>query len=300
MTGEALSRVAGGIRVALRGVHHPSDDLSLRVVGTASIAIPESRPHVGLTPDGQPWRRVWALPDRLVLEYLDVVTVQVEDDGTVFFDEDLPADVEEHLVYDHVLPLFLARRGAVVLHGAVLGSGGAAIVLSGPTGAGKSTLSAYVAQLGWTVGGDDGAVLSFAADVTVEPTYPTVRLTPDAVQLLDLPVDVGRDVAGKRRTEPGSIATTAWTPTRLAAVVHIQPTDGGAGFTRLQGAEAHASLFAVTFHADLGPGGLLRNVVDRLAVLAETVTVGRLAVPRGARGLAAAERILATVIAEGS
>ncbi|MGY1740220.1 MULTISPECIES: hypothetical protein [unclassified Blastococcus] len=243
---------------------------------------------------------MWSLPDRLVLEYLDVVTVQVEDNGAVVFDEDLPADVEEHLMYDHVLPLFLARRGAVVLHGAVLGRGDTAIVLSGPTGAGKSTLSAYAARRGWTVGGDDGAVLSFATHVTVEPTYPTVRLTPDAVRLLDLPVDVGRDVAGKRRTEPGSIATTVWSPTRLEAVMHVQPTDGVAGFTRLQGAEAHASLFAVTFHADLGPGGLLRNVVDRLAVLAETVTVGRVMVPRGASGLVAAERILASVIAEGN
>ena len=45
----------------------------------------------------------------------------------------------------------------MVLHGAVVSRDGAGAVLIGATGAGKSTLTAYAWQAGWTVGGDDGA-----------------------------------------------------------------------------------------------------------------------------------------------
>ena len=288
---------AQGLRVALRHGGRPPGAGDLRVADGSTVDLPDLPPQVGLTPEGRPWRRVWSLADRLVVEYVDVVTVEVRDDGAVVFDEDLPADVEEHLLLDHVLPLFLARRGAIVLHGAVLRRGDDAVVLCGPTGAGKSTLSAYATQRGWTLGGDDGAVLHFDRAVTVEPTYSTVRLTPESVRLLGLPSDLGREVAGKRRLEAGSMTSLAWEPTRLAMVAHVQPTDEAATFRLLQGAEAHATLFGVTFHADLGPGNLLRSVVDHLAMLAEQVTVGRLSVPRGQDGLAAAEQVLRQVLA---
>lgn len=282
---------AGGLRVAQRGADGPAD---LRVVDVRPVDLPSGRPAEAWFPNGDLWRRMWMLPDRLVIEFVGRVAVEVWDrDGAIVFDRELAPDVEEHLLLDQVLPVILARRGDIVLHAGVLTQGDRAVMLIGQSGAGKSTLTAFAGQQGWTIGGDDCAVVRPVVPVMVEPTYPTVRLTRDAARLLGMAPDVGSGVAGKRRlSEDGQRFRQE--PAALALVARIEPVPAGvpASFTTLRGAEAHTSLLTSTIHADVTGGAVFQDVLGGLVQVVETVRVGRLAVPRGTAGLADAERVL--------
>ena len=282
--------VATGLRVASRGAAGPAD---LRVGSVAPVTLPSSGGRDALGVDGTPWRRLWLLPDRLVVHFLRITVAEVREDGTITFDRDLPADLEEHLLLDHLLPLVLASRGGVVLHGAVLQLDGRAVVLVGRSGAGKSTLTAFLQQRGWSVGGDDGAVLGLGEELTAEPTYPTIRLTPEAVDLLDI-VDTGERVVGKARLTAGTGRRFHQEPAEVAVIATVEPIPAGrpAELARLRGVDAHATLFGCTFHADLGGGPLMRSVMDRLADVPDRTVVARLSVPRGREGLASAAAVL--------
>src|SRR4051812_19789178 len=112
----ALSDVvaaAGGLLVAQRGAD-PSSEADLRVLDAGPVALPSSAPSEAFAPNGALWRRLWMLPDRIVIEFVDRVAVEVRDpDGSVVFDRLLEPDVEQPLLLDHVLPLVLARRGNI-------------------------------------------------------------------------------------------------------------------------------------------------------------------------------------------
>jgi hypothetical protein len=283
--------VATGLRLLPRGAVAEAD---LRVTGVRAVSLPLEPALEARDGRGGLWRRLWLRPDRMVVEFTGFAVAEVHDDGSIVFDRELPPDLEQHLVLDHLLALELARRGHVVLHGAVLAIGDRAVVLMGRSGAGKSTLTAYAWQQGWTVGGDDGAVLHLAPALTVEPTYPTIRLTPDACELLDIPVSDGTEVVGKRRFDDTAARPFRQEPARLCLVAEVDPVPAGrpGELSLLRGVDAHAALFGCAFHADLGGGPLMRDVFDRLAAVAETTHVGRLAVPRGRAGLAAVEQLL--------
>lgn len=288
-----------GLHVAQRGSEHPRHTAALWVRNVGPVARPDTQPVQARRTDGVVWRRHWVDDDRLVIEFVDLVTIEVrEAGGDVIFDRPLPAELEQHLLFDHVVPLVLARRGQLVLHGGVISRDEKGVVLVGASGTGKSTLTAFTSQHGWTVGGDDGAVLSMSDPPTVQPTYATVRLTPVSAALLGMNPAEASSVVGKLRLwrtadrpfNPGAV------PLRLIAI--IVPADAGAEvrFERLDGMSAHAKLFGSTFHAELSAARFLPAIVDRLASIVETTPVGSLIVPRGLDGLAAAEKVLRTEI----
>ena len=289
-----------GLRIALRGAQGDPSGWDLAVAAVSPVRLPASTPLEAFAGDGSLLRRLWSLEDRLVIDFCEGVAVEVLDaDGSVTFDRLLPPDLEQHLLLDHILPLVLARRGELVLHGGVLTRHDSAALLIGSSGAGKSTLTAFAARCEWSVGGDDGAVLRLGAHPTVEPTYSTIRLVPNTLRLLDMAPDEGVEVASKRRLESAAGKPFRQDPALLTVVAQLEPVPAHhpASFTRVRGIEAHSTLMRSTFHAELGPGRLLRNVVAGLAEVAETVTVGRLSVPRGRAGLAAAERCLRSELA---
>jgi hypothetical protein len=157
-------------------------------------------------------------------------------------------------------------------------------------------MAAYLGQRGWDVGGDDGAVLYAGRPPTVEPTYPSLRLTAASVTLLSAAVDDATTVVGKFRMPPASGFTTA--PAPLAAVVSLTPTgdddphDHDVRIRRLDALEAHSVLFGSAFHHDLADPRGVGVVLAGLGELVETVPVFALRVPRGLDGLEAAEAVL--------
>lgn len=300
---------SGGLLVVQRGAERfpessdSPDSPSLRVGPVGAVTPPDSPPLTARRSDNVVWRRHWPQDRRLVVEFVDVAFVEVDDTaGTVVFDRELLAEMEQHLLFDHILPLVLARNGRIVLHGGVVSRAGRGVVLVGSSGAGKSTLTAYLWQHGWTVGGDDGAVLSPGSDSngvpTAEPTYATLRLSPASAHLLGLATDSSSPVVGKLRFSDCRLSDDgqgrfrqAPVGLRLVAIVEPQLDRGEAAFERLGGIEAHAELFGSTFHADFSRT-MLPAVVDGLGAVVEATMVGRLRVPRGRDGLARAEALL--------
>lgn len=291
---------ACGLRIAPRR-SHPGADAGLRVGPVAPVVPPGTTPTEARRGDGVVWRRHWVDPRRLVVDFLGLALVEVDmERGTVVFDRELEAEMEEHLLFDHVVPLVLACRGEVVLHGGVISLDGWGVVLIGPSGAGKSTLTALAWKQGWTVGGDDGAVLSPGDPPTVEPTYATVRLTPASADFLDLGAVATAPVVGKLRMADldGRRFRQAAMPLRFIASLEPAPAGAEASFEPLDGVGSHAILFGSTFHAELSGHHLLPVIVEKLASIVEATTVGRLRVPRGLDGLISAEQVLRHRLAE--
>lgn len=285
---------SGGLRVAQRGADAPVEPPALRVGAIAAVSPPDSEPVEARRTDDVVWRRHWLEENRLVIEFVDLATVEVDKTGTVTFDRRLQGEMEQHLLFDHILPLVLARNGALVVHGGVISRDGKAIVLLGASRAGKSTLTAFAWQQAWTVGGDDGAVLYASDPPMVEPTYATLRLTPVMAKLLGIHPDASSSVAGKLRVAPDGDRPFRQDLVELRLIVNLEPAGPreASEFKRLAPADAHARLFGSTFHAELLRRSLLAANVERLASIVETTTVGRLTVPRGIDGLAAAEALL--------
>lgn len=303
MTLEDVVLCSGGLRVAQRGAELVCEGPALRVGGISPVRLPDAAPVEARRADDVVWRRHWLEPERLAIEFVGLTAVEVEEaSGTVVFDRHLPREMEQHLLLDHVLPLVLARRGRLVLHGAVVSRYGKAAVLMGASGAGKSTLTAFAWQQGWTVGGDDGAVLYASDPPVVEPTYATVRLTPASIDLLGIVPEANSEVVGKLRIagDGGRRFLQQRVELRLIAIIEPAVTGQPARFQPLDATEAHATLFGSTFHAELAETGLLPAVIEHLASIVEVCTVGRLTVPRGVEGLAAAERLLRDHLAQPS
>jgi hypothetical protein len=270
----------------------PLATTTLRVSGRATITPPGRAPFEARLADGRVWRRHWSEPDRLVVHFVGVVVVEVQDNSAlVVFDRPLSEQMEQHLLLDHILPLVLARAGEVVLHGGVISRSDLAAVLIGSTGAGKSTLTAFAGQQGWVVGGDDGAVVTPTRPPLVEPTYTTVRLTPAGATLLGIAPETGSAVLGKMRVQQERPFQQKPVPLLLIALLHPVGADHAARWERVEGVEAHALLLGSTFHADFS-GSHLPQVVSALGSIVETTRVGRLVVPRGLDGLAGAEQVL--------
>ena len=304
MTLQNVVRCSGGLLVAQRGatVAHPSSQ-ALQVAEVREVRCPDTAPIEAQRSDEVVWRRHWAEAERLTIEFVDVAVVEVDDVGhTVTFDRELPVDLEQHLLFDHVLPLVLARRGELVLHGAVISQGGRGAVLVGDSGAGKSTLTAFAWQHGWTVGNDDGAVLFATKPPGVEPTYATLRLTPTSLEMLGLTHEPVSNVVGKVRLAGEGLRAFRQERVELGLIVVIDPVAAGeqARFEPLGGISAHAALFGSTFHADMSRDRRLPAIVEAIASIIEATTVGRLSVPRGLEGLAAAESLLRELLQTGS
>lgn len=84
-----------------------------------------------------------------------------------------------------VIAFALRLRGAVCLHASAIAVGDQAIALVGVPGAGKSTMAAAFAHLGFPVLSDDVAVLTDQGDqFLVQPGYPRINLWPDSVRSL--------------------------------------------------------------------------------------------------------------------
>lgn len=91
----------------------------------------------------------------------------------------------EHLLVDQILPRYLAHEGYVALHAAMLQLNGRTVLVTGPSGWGKSTLAGLVAASGHTLLSDDCTLLELADDhVRATPTYPSLRLWPDSMDAL--------------------------------------------------------------------------------------------------------------------
>jgi hypothetical protein len=160
--------------------------------------------------EGEPdWLRFGQAGAGYLLDFPGLVRFLITDEARALQVEPgpaVPGVTVRHLMLNQVLPLVLSQRGRLVLHASAIAVGDEVMGLVGPTGSGKSTLAAACGRLGAAVVADDSLVLHRRGEGWVAvPSYPSVRLWPDALQRLAWPDEGEGDVAhyhDKRRLTP--------------------------------------------------------------------------------------------------
>ena len=118
-------------------------------------------------------------------------------------DVELEPDVNQRDAIGFVLGtsfgVLLHQRGALVLHGAAVASGGRAIVLCGESGAGKSTLAAALCREGCSFVADDICVISLSGqrEPIVQSDGRQLKLWQESIVNLDLRTRRGDAVLDK-------------------------------------------------------------------------------------------------------
>lgn len=191
-------------------------------------------------------------------------------------------DVEtwRHLLIDQVLPLVLSAHDVPLLHGAALAFAEDAFALIGPTGRGKSTLSAYLGQSGATVLTDDSLGLDRAGGRwRAWPSYAGVRVWPDVLGWLGgghADRDAPRVAAysDKRRLGPSSAIVFRTAPAPLRRLYLLQDDQPGQPVIAPIGRRAAAvGLLSQAFVLDPADGIHLARQFEWVCALAEAVEV---------------------------
>lgn len=191
----------------------------------------------------------------------------------------------EHLFHNNVVPMLLADRGVLMLHGSAVDSGGFAVAFIGISGRGKSTLAASFAANGFPFLSDDSIRLEpTEAAYLATPSYPFIRLWRDS----DEAVLAGRalKMAGitfsdKARYAAGNEIPHAGEALPLRAI-YVLARDGVSETTiKLLGAsEAMMELVQHSFILDIRSEHTLGGHFERMATLAGKIPAYRPDYPR--------------------
>lgn len=104
------------------------------------------------------------------------------------------ADVDEQMLSSCILgsgfSILLQQRGFLVLHASAVIIEGQAIAFIGNSGTGKSTMASAFMQCGYSVITDDVLAIQFdTGHPAVIPSYPVIKLLPDAIKALGNEID---------------------------------------------------------------------------------------------------------------
>lgn len=191
----------------------------------------------------------------------------------------------EHLFHNNVLPMLLADRGALMLHGAAVDLGGFAVAFVGISGRGKSTLAASFAASGFPFLSDDSIRLEPTDNAYVAlPSYPSIRLWRDS----DEAVLAGRaskmsgvTFSDKARYAAGDEILHAAEATRLRAIYVLARDGASETIIKLLGAnEAMMEFVQHSFILDIRSEHTLGGHFERMATLAGKIPTYRLDYPR--------------------
>ena len=95
----------------------------------------------------------------------------------------LPVESLRHLLHDHIAPRLLANAGQLVLHAGAVETADGALLVTGLSGVGKSTLLASFDQHGFPLIGDDAMLMQMdRSGATARSLYRSLRLFPDSIE----------------------------------------------------------------------------------------------------------------------
>jgi hypothetical protein len=202
----------------------------------------------------------------------------------------LPAETIRHFLLDLVMPLLLSGRGKLVLHASAVVVAGEALAFVGPTGRGKSTLTACFGARGFPLLADDCLVLQeVQGQFMATPNYGGLRLWPDSITALfdrepKLAAMAGDSEKLRLGTETGRVRFHR-EPVRLRRIYVLESPDDG---TAVQGVvvgrasprDACLELAKHTFRLDVTDRQRLLEEFDLLGRVAGSIPVCRLVYPR--------------------
>ncbi len=162
------------------------------------------------------------------------------------------------------IPLLLAERGQLMLHGAALDAGGRAVALVGTTGRGKSTAALAAGSLGYPLLGEDCAAVDLSGpEPSVWPGPVGIRLGPE-------------DETGPKRTLFLGDTAHGLEPVPLGAVLVLGERGDGLTLERI---DPPAALPLVLPHLVYGGSDRLAAAFSRCARLVACAPVYRCSLP---------------------
>lgn len=191
-----------------------------------------------------------------------------------------------HLLLDQVLPRVLAHHGLLVLHAAAVASPGGTILLVGGSGAGKSTLAAALHARGLDVVSDDAVVLDMTGErARAVPTYPGLRLHPDALAVLPIGTPAGEAMARYSDKRRIPVPSPALGSGGVLAIFVLEPTSsagtpGAPTVVRLPPSEACMALIRNSFQMEVSDHRRQEEHLALAASVADQVPVRLLSHPR--------------------
>ena len=200
-------------------------------------------------------------------------------------------ELVEHRLATTVIPLLLAERGDLVLHGSVVAVDGRAVLFCGPSGCGKSTLALQASRLGHAVLSEDGAVIE-PGDAKVWPGARGIFVedAPTIAARARAKSDSGGPAVFRRGRDLRLLAPEleASGPAPVAAICRVGGRGPELSVARLPAAEAVPVLVPDLLHGG-GPGSL-RPAFSLLIGLLALVPVYRVSLPDGLSRAPAATR----------
>ncbi len=209
--------------------------------------------------------------------------VLISPDGGELLCEPHPANAEwANIVTAQALPLAATVRGLEVLHASGVVLDGRAVLLTGPPGAGKSSLAAALVRAGGRLLGDDAVALALRdGTLTAHGGSTALLLRAAEHERLSAPerAALGQPagtVEGRRRYVSAAAPPTA----PLGAVCLLERSAAQPAVERLEAVDPFA-LLATTFNLSVHTPARLRRQLDVVAAIAAQGLVYRLHVQPG-------------------
>lgn len=186
-------------------------------------------------------------PELLGVSYPDGMTFVFDRAAQhVWVDWGSPYTIEDMAVYfqGQILSNLLHLREATPLHGSCVDLGGRAAAFIGPSGFGKSTTAAALAECGYRVITEDVIVADpFAGGYRVRPGYPFIRLWQESADLL-LGEQQSLRPLTPNRTKLGYPLRSAFTAEAvpLTRIYLLGPREKGSGAPRVEPVSRRESL----------------------------------------------------------
>ena len=289
----------GGSSVLWPGAHPTSLPVSTadpdiivvrpREASQTQTPIPDARPSPD-SPSAQPLLTARS-PDQLLLRFDGLADFEITTGEPVTVsprpEPSTGQETLEHLLLDHVLPRVLAHRGALVLHAGAVRADTETVAFIGETGRGKSTLTASFDLAGQSALSDDGLAITCADQrVLAAPTYPSLRLWPDALEgVFESRPKVApmAHYSTKRRVVRDAGTSSPQEPTPLKALYVLgEPAVAGddVSIEPLSEREAVMAIIGNTFQLDPSDKTRASRLFEQAAQVAQRLPAFELSYPR--------------------
>lgn len=180
----------------------------------------------------------------------------------------------EAILTTQILPL-ASSLFRVTLHGGVVVKNHRAAIYLGQEGAGKSTLTTYLSQKGYTIFSDDTAAIE--RDLTVLPGLPEIRINKDSCQEL-LSSQQIQTLQQKLAKQQISIPQVSFKNAKICAIFLLNPTDSSLVNTQsvLTSTQRFSTLIENQFRWDLWSSQALQTDFSVLTELCQKIPLLRL------------------------
>lgn len=192
-------------------------------------------------------------------------------------------DTLEHFYHDQVLPGLLDHDGQLVVHGGGVVTPFGGLLIAGPSGRGKSTLTTALGLAGNRIQNDDSAILEMSdGRPLIRPIYAGIRLLPETLAAFfppETPTSLVSHYATKRRVHRPDLLTTD--PAPLAAILVLTGQSSATlTLTPLPPAQACMELIGLTMALDPTDLSRARARMQQAAAIANAVPAFALSYPR--------------------